>query len=352
MEEGKGYTNIDELGEFGLIKHLSSNIGIRNKEVLKGIGDDAAIIDIGNGDVLAISTDLLTEGVHFDLVYCPLKHLGYKAVSVNLSDILAMNCKPTQITFSIALSSKFPVEALDELYAGAEAACERYGVDLVGGDTTSSKAGLTIAVTAIGRGKKEEVVYRDGAKDKDLIVVSGDLGGAYMGLQILERERLVFKETDDMQPDLTGYDYVLERQLKPEPRIDIIDELRKLDIKPTSMIDISDGLASELLHLADQSKLSCQVYEDKLPITSEVHDAAKTFNLDPTLCALNGGEDYELLFTINQSEFEKIKDNKLFHIIGYMDDASVGSNLIDKGNHSNKLTAQGWDALLNKGLKD
>ena len=311
--------SIETVGEFGLIKDLANGLSQRNPLTIKGIGDDAAVSKVPEGEVLVTSTDVLVEGIHFDLSYAPLKHLGYKAVAVNLSDIYAMNAKPQQITFSIALSSKYTIEAVRELYKGAELACEKYGVDLVGGDTSSSKYGLFISVTAQGTAKEENIVYRNGAKEKDLLLVSGDLGGAYMGLQILERERLIFKENPGAQPDLSGHDYVLERQLKPEPRQDVIEKLAELGIKPTSMIDISDGLASECLHLAEASKVSIQLYDNKLPIVKEVSDLAQEFNMDPSISALNGGEDYELLFTIAQSDFDKLKDEKLFTVIGYTD---------------------------------
>jgi len=337
--------SIESIGEFGLIKDLAEGLGTRNPLTIRGIGDDAAVCRIPKGEVLVTSTDVLVEGIHFDMSYSPLKHLGYKAVAVNLSDIYAMNAKPQQITFSIALSSKYTVEAVRELYAGAELACETYGVDLVGGDTSSSKYGMFISVTALGTAKEEDIVYRDGAKEKDLLLVSGDLGAAYLGLQILERERLIYKENPGAQPDLAGFDYVLERQLKPEPRQDVIAKLKELDVKPTSMIDISDGLASECLHLAEESEVSVQLYDTKIPIVKEVREGAKEFNMDPSICALNGGEDYELLFTIAQADFEKIKDEKLFSVIGYIDHASVGSNLIDASNNVHTLTAQGWNAF-------
>ncbi|HEY1039894.1 MAG TPA: thiamine-phosphate kinase, partial [Bacteroidia bacterium] len=308
MLENKGKTELSALGEFGLIDHLTKHIEIKNASTVKGVGDDAAVLEYKDM-VTLVSTDMLVEGIHFDLSYMPLRHLGYKAVTVNLSDICAMNAMPKQITVSIAVSSRFPVEAIEELYAGITSACNNYQVDLVGGDTTSSLSGLIISVTAIGEAKKENVTYRNGAKEKDLICVSGDLGGAYMGLQLLEREKAVFKENPNVQPDLDGNDYILERQLKPEARIDIPIILEKLGVKPTSMIDISDGLASELFHLCNQSGLGCELYEEKIPIDPMTYDRAREFGLDPTVCALSGGEDYELLFTVPLSEHEKVSNN-------------------------------------------
>jgi thiamine-monophosphate kinase len=341
-------TELSSLGEFGLIEHLSKHIETKNPDTLKGIGDDAAVIDCHNGNVKLITTDLLTEGVHFDLMYVPLKHLGYKAVIVNLSDIYAMNGTPEQIVISLSLSNRFSLEAVEELYAGMILACKIYGVDIVGGDTTSSRSGLSISITAIGSAKKDKVVYRNGAKPNDLIVVSGDLGSAYMGLQILEREKEVFKANPNIQPDLTGHDYLLERQLKPEARKDVIKFFEEYNVKPTGMIDISDGLASELLHICKQSNVGCNVYIDKIPLDHALISAAEDFNLEPVTCALNGGEDYELLFTINQNDFDKIKNSKLFTVIGYITDKSQGANLINQANQAIPLKAQGWDALLNK----
>lgn len=341
-------TELSSLGEFGLIKHLTEHIQIHNSSTLKGVGDDAAVIDIGNGKVHLLSTDMLAEGVHFDLTYVPLKHLGYKAIATNVSDICAMNGTAKQVTVSIAVSNRFSVEALEELYNGMMMACNHYKVDLVGGDTTSSLAGLMISIAVLGEANKEDVVYRSGAKEKDLLCVTGDLGGAYMGLQILEREKAVFKENPNLQPDLEGNEYILERQLKPEARVDIIPIFQQLGIKPTSMIDISDGLASEILHLATQSNVGCALYEEKIPLDMMTIDRAKEFHLDPTLCALSGGEDYELLFTLPQSDYDKVKGHPDFTVIGHMTDKNSGCNMISRSGTSITITAQGWDAFLNK----
>ncbi|MES2627722.1 MAG: thiamine-phosphate kinase [Bacteroidota bacterium] len=345
--ENVNRTELSDLGEFGLIEHLSKHIEYNQPSTIKGIGDDCAVIDNGT-NFTVVTTDMLVEGVHFDLGYVPLKHLGYKSVVVNVSDIYAMNATPKQITVSVALSNRFSLEAVEELYAGMLKACETYGVDLVGGDTTSSQLGLVISITAIGEVEKDKVVYRSGAKEKDLLMVSGDLGGAYMGLQLLEREKSVFKENPEIQPDLDGHDYILERQLKPEARKDVIEMLAEMGIQPTSMIDVSDGLASEILHLAKASGLGCHLHEDKIPIDPTTFNAAREFDLDPTMCALSGGEDYELLFTIAQSDYDKIKNNPNLTPIGYMMDAASGCQLIDRQNGMHQLTAQGWDALLKK----
>jgi thiamine-monophosphate kinase len=335
-------TAIEELGEFGLINHLTKGIKISNNSTLKGVGDDAAVVDIGEQEAMLISTDTLVEGVHFNLMYTPLKHLGYKAVAVNVSDICAMNGTAEQITVSIAVSSKFPVEALEELYEGIHAACEHYKVDLVGGDTTSSLSGLVLSVTAIGKADKEAITYRNGAKEYDLLVVSGDLGGAYMGLQVLEREKEVFQANPSIQPDLDGHDYIIERQLKPEARKDVVKILKELEVKPTAMIDISDGLASEIIHICSQSKVGCHIYDEKIPIDAKTSITALDFNLDPSTCALNGGEDYELLFTIPQSDFEKINTNPNFSIIGHITNEKDGIYYIDKQGSAIELKAQGW----------
>jgi len=297
---------------------------------------------------VVVTTDLLVEGVHFDLMYVPLKHLGYKSVVVNLSDIYAMNALPRQITVSLAVSNRFSVEAVEELYAGIYLACEKYGIDVVGGDTSTSLAGLVISITAIGEGEKNEIVYRSGAKESNLICVSGDLGGAYMGLQLLEREKKIFKENSKIQPDLEGNDYILERQLKPEARKDIPVLLKALGIKPTAMIDISDGLASEALHICMQSEVGCSIYEEKIPIDPLTHTRAREFNLDPTLCALSGGEDYELLFTMDVKDYERVKGNPDITIIGHITDKNSGCNLVTKSGTQHALTAQGWDAFLKK----
>lgn len=341
------YTELSELGEFGLIKHLTQFIELSQPSTLKGVGDDAAVIDY-EGEQTVISTDMLVEGVHFDLSYVPLRHLGYKSVIVNLSDIFAMNAVPKQILVSIAISSKFSLEALEELYAGMLLACKKYNVDLVGGDTTSSRSGLVISITAMGSAKAEEIVYRNTAKEGNLLCVSGDLGGAYMGLQILEREKAVFKENPNLQPDLEGKDYILERQLKPEARKDIIRQLKDLQIVPTAMIDISDGLSSEILHLCQQSNLGVELYEDKLPIDPLTFETAREFNLDPTVCVLSGGEDYELLFTVAISDYEKIKNSMDITVIGHMTNPSKGRLMVAKAGTVHELTAQGWNALLKK----
>lgn len=346
MLENSGRTELTSLGEFGLINHLTEHVEIYNPESsLKGIGDDAAVIKYDNDKSTLVSTDMLVEGVHFDLTYSPLKHLGFKAIAVNLSDICAMNGIPKQVTVSIAASNRFSVEALEELYAGMLYACKKYKVDLVGGDTTSSTSGLIISVTAIGEAKQEDIVYRNGAKEKDLVCVTGDLGGAYMGLQILEREKFVFKDNPQLQPDLEGNDYILERQLKPEARVDIIELFKSLDIKPSSMIDVSDGLASELMHLCTQSGVGCELYEDKIPLDPQTFDRAREFSLDPTVCALSGGEDYELLFTLPMSEYDKIKNLPDFTIIGHITPKSSGLNLIAKAGTSHPITAQGWNSF-------
>jgi thiamine-monophosphate kinase len=338
-------TELSELGEFGLIKHLTEFITLKHPSTVKGVGDDAAVID-NEGLQTVITTDMLMEGVHFDLTYTPLKHLGYKSVVVNVSDIYAMNAEARQIVVSIGLSSRFSLEAIEELYAGMLLACEKYNVDLVGGDTTSSLSGLVINITAIGAAKKEELVYRDGAKETNLLCVSGDLGGAYMGLQILEREKAVFKENPKLQPDLEGKDYIIERQLKPEARKDVIELLKSLNIKPTSMIDISDGLSSEILHLCQLSKVGVELYEEKIPIDPLTFDTAREFNLDPTVCALSGGEDYELLFTVDIGEYDKIKNSMDITIIGHITNESKGKLMVAKAGTVHELKAQGWNALL------
>lgn len=337
-------TPLSALGEFGLIDRLTREYKPSNTSTLKGIGDDAAVLDYTGKKVL-VSTDLLIEGVHFDLTYYPLKHLGYKAVAVNLSDIYAMNGTPEQITVSLAVSSKFSLEALEEIYSGIYLACHTYGVDLVGGDTTSSRIGLAISVTVMGTAKEEDIVYRNGAKQNDLVCVSGDLGAAYAGLLILEREKAVFKADPTIQPELEGLDYLLQRQLKPEPRADIVRELSKAGVKPTAMIDVSDGVASDVRHIAKQSELGCVIFEDKLPIFQTAFDQLAEMQIDPTTAALNGGEDYELLFTINQSDYDKIKDHNDISIIGYMTAKEEGYHLISKSGNKVELKAQGWDSL-------
>lgn len=335
-------TSLNEIGEFGLIDLLTKKAKKHQDSTIYGVGDDAAVIAKDDEDVTLVCTDSLIEGIHFNMMYTPLKHLGYKAVVVNLSDIYAMNGKAEQITVSIAVSSRFPKEALEELYEGIHTACDIYEVDLVGGDTTSSLAGLMITVTAIGTAKKEEVVYRKGGKENELLVVTGDLGAAYMGIQVLEREKSVYKANPDIQPDLDGYDYLLERQLKPEARKDVLKFLKELDVQPTSMIDISDGLASELFHLCKQSGLGCQVYDEKFPIDTKVSTTAIDFNVDPATCALNGGEDYELLFSIKQEDFDKIKGNPHMTVIGHYTSKDSGLYMIDKQGSAIELKAQGW----------
>jgi thiamine-monophosphate kinase len=344
MFDNKEKTNIEALGEFGLIKYLTDNVKLTQKSTIKGIGDDAAVLD-AEGKKILISTDMLLEGIHFDLAYTPLKHLGYKAIQVNLSDIYAMNGIATQVTVSIGLSSKFPLEAVEELYEGIYLACEKYNIDLIGGDTTSSKQGLVISVTAIGYADEKDIVYRNGAQEGDLLCVSGDLGGAYTGLQLLEREKLIYLENPNIQPDLEGKDYIVERQLKPEARRDIIDLLREIEVKPTAMIDVSDGLASEILHICKQSDKGCNLYEEKIPLDPMTYETAREFNLDPTICALSGGEDYELLFTVKQADYDKIKFKMDITIIGYITEPSAGCNLITKGGVVHPLKAQGWNAF-------
>ncbi|WP_319479455.1 thiamine-phosphate kinase [uncultured Draconibacterium sp.] len=342
MNKERKQTNISELGEFGLIDRLTKAINIKNESTVKGVGDDAAVLDFKEKQVV-ISSDLLTEGIHFNLMYVPLKHLGYKAVVVNLSDIFAMNAIPKQVTVSMAVSGKFSVEALEELYDGIHLACEQYNVDLVGGDTTSSLTGLTLSITAIGEAEKEDIVMRSGAKPNDILCVSGDLGGAYMGLQLLERENEVFKVNENMQPKLDGYDYILERQLKPEARGDIITAFKRLGIKPTSMIDISDGLSSEIMHLCKNSGVGCSLFEDKVPMDYQTKQMAEEFNINPLVAALNGGEDYELLFTLPLDDYEKIKNDPDFTVIGHMTEAGEGVNLQTTGGSSIPLEAQGWN---------
>ena len=345
-DKGVNTTSIESLGEFGLIDHLTNGITTKNSSTVKGIGDDAAVIDMGDKYQL-VSTDLLVEGVHFDLAYMPLKHLGYKAVAINVSDICAMNGDAKQITLGLALSNRYTVEALEELYDGIKLACEHYGVDLVGGDTTSSTSGLMISVTVLGEVDKNKITYRSGAKINDLVVCTGDLGAAYLGLQILNREKEMFKENPTIQPDLTGNDYVLKRQLKPEAAIKYTRILKDLDIVPTSMIDISDGLSSEALHLSKSSEVGITLHEDKIPVDYTAMNLANEFNMNPIFCALSGGEDYELLFTIGQEHYEKLKKDPDFTIVGFVTDKSEGNNFIANDGSSHPLTAQGWDAMKN-----
>jgi thiamine-monophosphate kinase len=344
MLENNSRTDLSSLGEFGLIDLLTSNIKLHHASTLKGVGDDAAVIK--NGDLCTlVSTDMLLEGVHFDLSFFPLKHLGYKAIIVNLSDIYAMNATPKQVTVSLGISSKFSLEAVEEIYAGMLLACEKYEVDLIGGDTSASKQGLVISVTAIGEAKEEDIAYRSGAQEYDLLCVSGDLGGAYVGFQLLEREKRVFLANPEIQPDMEGYDYILERQLKPDARKDIIEMLKGLNIKPTSMIDISDGLASEIFHLASKSNVGVNLFEDKIPIDPLTYNTAREMDMDPTLTALSGGEDYELLFTIKQTDFDKIKNNPDITVIGHITDPKEGVHMISKSGNKHALKAQGWKAF-------
>ena len=338
-------TELSELGEFGLIDLLTKHVELKQSSTTKGVGDDCAVINHGNKETL-LTKDLLIEGVHFDLTYMPLKHLGYKAAVVNISDIVAMNGTPTQLLIGIGASNRVSVEAMEEIYKGIYLACEKYNVDLIGGDTTSSNSGLFISVTAIGEAAKSNIVYRSTAKKGDLVCVSGDLGAAYMGLLLLEREKQAFKADPNMQPELDGHDYILGRQLKPEARVDILDKLKEAKVMPTSMIDISDGLASELLHICTQSGLGGSLYEDKIPIDVTTDMIAKEFELVPTTCALSGGEDYELLFTISQDDYDKVKELADIAVIGHMTDKSEGVNLITRDGKLLPITAQGWDAFL------
>ena len=334
-------TEVSDLGEFGLIDHLSKEVRFYNSSTVKGIGDDAAVMQIGN-ELLVTTTDTLVEGIHFDLSYMPLKHLGYKLIAVNISDVAAMNAIPKQVTVSLALSNRFSVEALEMLYEGIRMACEAYKVDFVGGDTTASRSGLMISVTALGTTTEDKITYRSGAKENDILCVTGDLGGAFMGLQVLEREKQEFLGNPDMQPKLEKYPYVVERQLKPEARMNVIHELSDLGIVPTSMIDVSDGLASEIFHLCKHSELGAAVYEDKLPIDKQTYETAAEFSMDPNTCALNGGEDYELLFTLKTEDFEKIKNHPEIHTIGYMHSADKGKVMVTRNGNTIELKAQGW----------
>jgi thiamine-monophosphate kinase len=343
-EKNPQRTSLSQLGEFGLIDHLTKYFTVQQPSTVKGIGDDAAVLDFKDKKMV-VSTDLLIEGVHFDLSYMPLKHLGYKAVVVNVSDICAMNAKATQITVSVAVSNRFPLEALEELFEGIAHAAKFYNVEVIGGDTTSSQKGLIISITAIGEANEEAIVYRNGAKATDLLVVTGDIGSAYMGLQVLEREKQVFQVNPNNQPDLDAYTYLIERQLKPEARHDIKDLLEKLELKPTSMIDISDGLSSEIIHLCKQSGVGCNLYEEKIPVDPQFINVCEEFNIDSTTVAINGGEDYELLFTIKMEDYDKIKANPNFTVIGHMTQESEGIHLITRASTKIPLKARGWDAL-------
>lgn len=345
FQSNSSKTELSQLGEFGLIRRLTSGFVLQNKQTIKGIGDDAAVLRIDAEKDILVSTDMLLEGVHFDLTYMPLKHLGYKAAIVNFSDIYAMNGHPKQLFVSLACSNRFPVEALEQIYEGIAAACKAYGVDLAGGDTTSSKAGLILSLSVTGEVERGKSVLRSGAKQGDLLVVSGDLGGAYVGLQLLEREKNVFMDHPDAQPDLEGNDYILERQLKPEARMDVVEYLAEIGVTPTAMIDVSDGLSSETLHICGQSNVGCRLYEEKIPIDPTTYAMAREFNLDPTVCALSGGEDYELLFTIEQGDYEKIKGSPLLSVIGHITDVSEGVQLVDKSGGMHELTAQGWNSF-------
>jgi len=343
----KKRTELADLGEFGLIKKLTDKIKLKNGQTIKGVGDDAAVLEYA-GEQMVVTNDLLVEGVHFDLGYTPLKHLGYKSVVVNISDVLAMNAIPRQVVVSIAVSNRFNLEAIEELYKGIHIACDEYGVDLVGGDTTSSNKGLFLSVTAIGGAPKEKLVYRSGAQTNDVLCVTGDLGGAYMGLQLLERENQLFKVDPNIQPDLSGNDYILQRELRPKARVDIINYLGAQGVKPTSMIDISDGLSSETIHLCINSEKGCKIFEDKIPIAHETAEMSNEFGIEPAICALNGGEDYELLFSINPSDYEKIRSNISISAIGHFTETTEGMNLVGKDGTKIPLDAQGWNAFLNK----
>jgi thiamine-monophosphate kinase len=337
-------TEVSSLGEFALIDHLTKNIEIQNASTIIGVGDDAAVID-HFGKQTVITNDLLLEGVHFDLMYTPLKHLGYKTVVVNVSDIYAMNASPTHIVLALGFSNRFSVEALDEFYEGVYAACEHYGVDLIGGDTTTSQKGFIISCTAIGEVSPDKYVKRSSAKKGDLLCVTGDLGAAFLGLTLLEREKKIFLESPGVQPDLEGEKYVVGRLLKPEARKDVVDFFAENNLMPSSMIDVSDGLSSEILHICKQSKVGCVLYEEKIPIGDETKNAAYKFNLDPTACALSGGEDYELLFTVSQDDFDTISKNNDITIIGYITDEEAGTHIITKGGSKHPITAQGWNAF-------
>ena len=337
-------TEISSLGEFGLIDHLTRDFKVKNASTLRGVGDDCAVLDY-DGKKTLVTTDLLLEGIHFDLTYTPLKHLGYKAVAVNLSDVYAMNGTPRQVTVSLGISKRFTVEHINELYAGIYTACEKYGVDLVGGDTSASVTGLLISITCIGEAKEEEIVYRSGARDTDLVCVSGDLGAAYMGLQLLERERVASAGQKDFQPDFAGREYLLERQLKPEPRADVIAEMRQLGIRPTAMMDVSDGLSSELLHICKQSNVGCRIYEDRIPIDYQTAVMAEELNMNLVTAAMNGGEDYELLFTVPLTQHEKVEQMKTARLIGRITKPELGAFMVTRDDNELQIRAQGWNAF-------
>lgn len=345
--EKRSIKSIEELGEFGLIEHLTRDVKIHQESTIKGIGDDAAVINMGS-ECQVVTTDLLLEGVHFDLMYTPLKHLGYKAVMVNISDVYAMNAVPKHITVSIGISGKFSVQAMEEFYEGINLACDQYKVDLVGGDTSSSLTGLTISITALGTAISKEIVYRSGAKNNNLICVTGDLGAAFLGLKVLEREKKLFEEDSAIQPELGGYDYIVGRFLKPNPRVDILLKLREQGVLPTSMIDISDGLSSELLHICKQSDCGCVIYHDKIPVSEETTAVAVEFQIEPLVAALNGGEDYELLFTVPLSAYDKVKEITGVSIIGNITDHKGKAIMMTSGDEAVELKAQGWNAYLSK----
>ena len=340
-------TEISSLGEFGLIDHLTSDFKVKNPSTLKGVGDDCAVIDY-EGKHTLVTTDLLLEGIHCDLTYTPLKHLGYKAVAVNLSDVYAMNGTPRQITVSLGISKRFTVEHINELYSGIYAACEKYGVDLVGGDTSASITGLLISITCLGEAQEGDIVYRNGARDTDLICVSGDLGAAYMGLQLLERERVASAGQKDFQPDFAGREYLLERQIKPEPRADVIAEMRELGIRPTAMMDVSDGLSSELLHICKESGVGCRVYENRIPIDYQTAVMAEELNMNLVTAAMNGGEDYELLFTVPLTDHEKVEQMKTARLIGRITKPELGAYMVTRDDAEMEIRAQGWNAFNNE----
>ncbi len=347
FEKRANRTEISDLGEFKLIDLITEGIEIQQETTQYGVGDDAAVLQFNGNEQVLVSTDLLVEGVHFHLDYVPLRHLGYKAVMVNLSDIAAMNAQPTQITVSLAISNRFSFEAIQELYEGIKLACKKHKIDLIGGDTTSSTSGLIISITVLGKALPEKIVKRNGARENDLIVTTGDLGSAYAGLLLLERERKVFEKTPEVQPDFSGFEYLIERQLKPEARLDIVSKLHDLNIIPTSMIDISDGLGSEILHICHQSKVGCHIYESKIPIDIVTNQVAEDFRIHPITFALNGGEDYQLLFTINPTDYDKIKDDDSFIVIGHIMDEATGAQLITTADTAIPITAQGWDGFRN-----
>lgn len=338
---------IEELGEFGLIRNLTKDIRLKNPGTLKGVGDDAAVLDY-NGKLVVVTSDILMEGIHFNLMYTPMKHLGYKAVVANLSDLYAMNAVPKQIIVSLAFSKKLTLKQIENLYAGIKLACDNFNVDLAGGDTSTSVTGMAISITALGEGEKGQLIYRSGAKKNDLICVTGDLGAAYLGLQLLEREKKIFLENPEVQPELEGYDYLLQRQLKPEPRADIIDFFRENSVLPSAMIDISDGLSSDILHICNESKTGCKLFAEHIPVDPETEKLAAEFNITPLVAALNGGEDYELLFTISAGEFVKVKDNKKIKTLGHITDKKSGCNLITPDGTFIPLKAQGWDAYQDR----